>query len=571
MRLAMVSLLLTFAACGDDSQAPMTDAPSHDASRDAAVDAPAIDAPSADAEGDALADGSAPLTGIAGVRMAADTTPGAVSIDVANVRVTMLKPAVGSEPAGFFVQQQQAGPAVFIAVDPATLSPAAAVGDDVSFTVTMVAKVTGLREATALTGYTRNSSGNDVTALRTDVSSATDLVSNLDAYESRLIRLTGTLSSAFSGAGGGFSSAQIDTAGVTGNANLKLRLPTTLQTQMDLANACALTVTAGAMWRFNTQAQPSAFVAGNLNVASCPAPRVVGAAASNATTVVVTFDRTLATASVMSDGSQFTLGGGLIASAATVSGRTATVTTSTQTASASYSVTVAQSVTDTFGTGIDATAASANFSGYVQLATLVINEINPNIGGNLDLIELRATAAGTVNNMTVGQALGVPVTVATLPNLSVAAGDLIVIHLTPGAVTTETTSMGSCTDAACYAGAWDVAGSTTGLTYSHRVVWVKNPDGSLHDAVPFVNTAVSTPPSAFPGDLQTLQSMGLWLPGDCGGALCTYTSTPTAVAISADWTGTGATATGNSAQRTANNHMASDWHVAAPTFGAANQ
>jgi hypothetical protein len=526
------------------------------------------DSKSADAAIDARPD-AAPLLGIAGVRTAADGTATSVSIPVTDVYVTYLKPATGTEPAGFFVQKQAAGPAVFIAVDPATLS--AAVGDIVSFTVTDVDKTGGLREATAITGYSRTATGFDVSTLVTDVSSATDVVSSIDAYESRLVRMTATIASGFASAGGGgFVSAQVDTAGVTGNTSLKMRLPTTLQTSMDLVNTCALTLT-GPMWRFNTQAQPSGFVPSDLSVSSCPAPHVMSAAPSNLTTIVVTFDRTLAASSVMSDGSQFTFDNGLSATAASVIGKTVTLTTTTQTVDAAYTLSVANTVTDTYGTAVDSASDTASFTGYVQVASLVINEVNPNIGSSKDLIELRVTSPGTVKDMTVGQALGTPVTVATLPNITVAAGDLIVIHTGTTDTTTETTGKTQCTDAVCYAGAWDVAGTTAGLTFSHRVLWVKNADSSLHDAVPFVLSTTTTPPGAFPTDLQSAQASGFWLPADCGGAPCTYTSTPTAVEVSFDWATVGTTAAGKSAARIGTGKTSADWTIlSTSTFGAPN-
>jgi hypothetical protein len=525
------------------------------------------DSKSADAAIDSPPD-AAPLVGIAGVRTAADGTATTVSIPVADVYVTYLKPATGSEPAGFFVQKQAAGPAVFIAVDPATVS--AAVGDTVSFTVTDVDKTGGLREATAITGYARSAMGFDVSTLVTDAS-AIDVVTNLDAYESRLVHLTGTVAASFGFAGGGFVSAQLDTAGVTGNTNLKMRLPATLQTSMDLVSTCTLALT-GPMWRFNAQAQPSGFVSADVDVTSCPAPHVMTAVPGDLTTIAVTFDRIIAASSVNNNGSQFTFDNGLTATAAAVAGKTVTLTTTQQTVNAAYTLTVANTVTDLYGTSVDSAATTASFTGYAQTASVVINEINPNIGSSKDLIELRVTSPGTIKDMTVGQAIGTPVTVATLPNITVAAGDLIVIHLGSTATTTETASKTECTDAVCYAGAWDVAGTTAGLTFSHRVIWVKSADSTLHDAVPFVLSTTTTPPGAFPTDLQAIQTASFWQPADCTGSPCTYTTNPTAVAISVDWATVGTTAAGKSAARTGSGKTAADWTIlSASTFGAANQ
>jgi hypothetical protein len=93
---------------------------------------------------------------------------------------------------------------------------------------------------------------------------------------------------------------------------------------------------------------------------------VVSASSTSATSVLVTFDRNILPASVNADGSQFTLSADLApaATAAAVSGKTVTLTTAPQTAAASYTVTVAATVTDMLGTGVDATARSTTFSGF---------------------------------------------------------------------------------------------------------------------------------------------------------------------------------------------------------------
>ena len=73
---------------------------------------------------------------LAAARAAAD---GPASLPVAGAVITYLRPTVGADGAGFFVQAEQAGPALFIAVDPGSLNPVAQVGDRVSFTVTQMA------------------------------------------------------------------------------------------------------------------------------------------------------------------------------------------------------------------------------------------------------------------------------------------------------------------------------------------------------------------------------------------------------------------------------------------------
>jgi hypothetical protein len=71
-----------------------------------------------------------------------------------------------------------------------------------------------------------------------------------------------------------------------------------------------------------------------------------------------------------------------------------------------------------------------------------------------------------------------------------------------------------------YDTAWDFRGGARDITYSNRVILVKDVSGQLQDAVPFKSTSAS-PPGAFPGQLQAIQAAGQWLPANCGGAPCT--------------------------------------------------
>ena len=60
------------------------------------------------------------------------------------------------------------------------------------------------------------------------------------------------------------------------------------------------------------------------------------------------------------------------------------------------------------------------------------------------------------------------------------------------------------------------------------------------------------------------------MPADCGGMACTDATAPTAKGVSADWSGVGTSAAGNSCRRTGATLNASSWGVAASSFGAAN-
>src|ERR1044072_5920784 len=102
----------------------------------------------------------------------------------------------------------------------------------------------------------------------------------------------------------------------------------------------------------------------DITLTDCPDPAVVGATAASAVSVIVTFDRHIDPASVNASGAQFTFDGGLVATAAAVTGdgTEVTVTTTPQVIGTTYEVTVASSVQDTLGAGIDATMNSAVFA-----------------------------------------------------------------------------------------------------------------------------------------------------------------------------------------------------------------
>jgi hypothetical protein len=224
-----------------------------------------------------------------------------------------------------------------------------------------------------------------------------------------------------------------------------------------------------------------------------------------------------------------------------------------------------------------AAAADRIFANSFDYAVVLLNEVNANLPGSQDLIELRAMSDGSVLGIALVQnpdALGGGTVLATLPDIPLAAGDLIVIHLAPTTGTGETITKSDCTDPApsCFATAWDVQGGATGITYSDRVLALRDAAGNIVDAVAFA-LSIGSVPSTYPGAVAYIQSVGQWLPADCSGSPCAVDSTPTIVQISADWTGLGASFSGNSIGRVtsaADTNISVDWHVGAQTFGLAN-
>jgi hypothetical protein len=296
--------------------------------------------------------------------------------------------------------------------------------------------------------------------------------------------------------------------------------------------------------------------------------------ATSPTQVAVTFDRVMAASSLQA--ARFSIPGLNVDAAAlnVANSRQVLLGTDAQTGGTAYTVTVSNAVddavTDTLDKAVAEAAKTADFTGYVPLAGLLLNEINPNLSA-LDLIELKVLTAGTLNGIVLKQnpmpSSGGAATFITLPNVLVAQGDLVVVHLGATSLVNETAKDG-CNDPVCYATAWDFFAATK-ITYGYRLLAAVAPDGTLLDAVPFYT---QTTQGDFPANVQYAQGLGHWLPADCGGAPCTFLSDPTVQSVSFDWTGIATTVGGNSAQRktTGDTNTAADWFVGASSFGLAN-
>ncbi|MGN6104698.1 MAG: Ig-like domain-containing protein [Kofleriaceae bacterium] len=564
-KLPAVLALFAFTACGDNHSSNQPDAKT-------GTDGPApIDAPD---EPDAPTDAPPVPNGIVEARATPDGT--GLSLDIVGVTVTYLKPQIGSttnDPAGFTIQAEQNGPALFVSVDPTTLTPAPAVGDVVSFQITTMGTVAMQRRAQAITGYARTSTGANVAALVQNVSAANDLVTALDNYDSELVTVTGTLG-AFAASGSGFQRSILTTAGVSGDNNMQLRFPATLIDAIDLVETCQATATAVPFGRFNAQAQIGVYSASELQL-TCPAPNVVGASALSSTSVRITFDRNVLATSVMADGSQFTFDNGLVASAATVAGRTVTVTTGAQTAGTTYTATVANTVKDLQGSAV--ATATAMFGGFVTPAVVRINELNANITNGCDLIELRVVSGGTMTGFKINQRA---TTLLEFPAFTAATNDLIVIHLNsgnascnPGGAVSETTATNqqpASMFAANYDTAFDWYSTSSGLTATTNVFTLYNAAGDIIDAL----FAADTTTANVAGDTLTsaaqVAAVNQWSP-----AMASYDNTTFRAAAVNNLAGTGTSRTGTSLQRLDNtdDNDNADWTTgagAAQTWGALN-
>jgi hypothetical protein len=563
-----LALVLVLAACSRSSSNDKPDA-------SVQVDAPkAIDAAVDGPQSDGIAEARAQLDGTG------------LSLAIREVTVTYLKPQIGNatnDPAGFTIQAKQAGLALFVSVDPATLTPPAAVGDVVSFTITTMGTVGMQRRAQAITNYTRVSTGANVGALATDVTAATDLVTNIGAYDSKLVNVTATAFEAFAASGQGFQKAGISTTGVTGDTNLQLRAPATLVDSIDLAMSCTIAAHNVPVGRFNSQVQIGAFNAGELTLTTCPAPVVTQVTPLSTTSVRFTFSRNIKPSSVMANGSQFTFDNGLTASAAAVSARTVTVMTSAQSGTATYTATIANTMTDLQGTAL--AAGTPSFAGYVQAAMVRINEVNANVNNGCDAIELRVIADGSMAGFKLtertGNAGNSELSFTFPPGFMVQKNDFVIVHTSsgvagcnPGTATAETTAKNE-QPAATFANNFDTAfdfwSSDNGLTSTDNVFTLVDATNAIVDVLfasddPAGATAATGTETA----AAAAGAANQWSP-----AMATYVDAVFRMHAADDLNATGTALAGNSIQRVndADTNAKADWTTGAgvtATWGALN-
>jgi hypothetical protein len=312
-----------------------------------------------------------------------------------------------------------------------------------------------------------------------------------------------------------------------------------------------------------------------MTLQSCPAPTVVRAVSTSRNTVTVQMDRRIDPASVQPDASQFTFTNGLTASSVSVQDRDILLNTSTQNSTLSYTVTLATSIRDTRGTAVNSADRSATFLGFQPPATLRISEVAPTLPSQRDLLELYVVQGGSISNFMIVQDTS---TLTLLPAINVATGDIIVVHFNPASdgtdaprsETTSKTEFPSGTYSSNYDNAWDVHAATQlPITYFNRVLRVKDAQGSTQDGVAFIR-AGRTDDANFPTELRNLQGEGQWQPSNCGGTPCSYSSTPSALDVSASWEGvsTDRSTTVRRVSSTTDTNQASDWAVGPSSLGA---
>jgi hypothetical protein len=448
---------------GMDVDAGMDAGMDVDAGMDAGMD---VDA-GMDAGIDAGVDAGTPSEQIAAVRSAIDlsTDAGVGQLTIRGAYVSYLKPLApgagtladgGStnDPAGFFLQASQNGPALFIAVDPSTVAGGLLQGDTVDLTVDTVKVLNGLRVVTAISSVTRMATTpSPISGLVASATAADFLATGtLDGFESRLVSFDGVSTTEAAAIGSGYKGINFNTTGTPdAGSNLRLRMPTALADAQYFGPGCTFTVTGVPMWRFTGSAQPSPFVQSEITNIVCPAPAPISAASAGNTSATVNFNRDLQSSTVTAGA--FTAvasdGGVLAVTAATASSaRTVALTTGAQIGDEPYTVTVASTVQDMRGTGVSSSANSATFTGAagsVCAPGVVISQIygRSNVSGSTfrsDFVELhnRTSAPVNIGGWTLQYASATNTTTfgisATIPaNTTIAAGGYFLIQTTTAA------------------------------------------------------------------------------------------------------------------------------------------
>lgn len=305
------------------------------------------------------------------------------ALRVEGVTVTYVRTQLGDDPAGFFVQADMEGPALFVAVDTATLTATPAIGDEVSFDVIETEVVDGQHRVVAIDAFSIDGTGANVATLVQDLSAATDVVTALDSYESELVTADGTLMGTYAFAGDQHRRIGFSTVGLPDDPGAVFRVAEALILPLGLVDGCDVSVGPIPLWRFTTTAQYTVRSEADVTVTACAGMvQVVGARAINDTTVEVTFNRPLAAGTAVA--SAFVFSPAVTVASVAVNANVATLTVPALTPLQQYTITVDAAVTDDLSNSVDPAAntamftAPSNASPPSAVGDVVISEIMQN-------------------------------------------------------------------------------------------------------------------------------------------------------------------------------------------------
>lgn len=362
---------------------------------DAGIDAGIDAGPPADIDAGPI-DASAPSARISLVR--ATHGPLATPIHIDTVQITYVLPAIGDDPGGVFVQSDLLGPALFVAIDPASLTPPPLVGAYASFSVTATAVVSGQHRVTGLLPGSWFATSTPILGgivAEPQGLRSVAVPSMIGELESELTVNELDVVSAFAACGLDRYCAQVTSAGVpTASPSYRVRTTQSIASALGLARRCHLTMgeypSALAhptpLWRRGSEADPQVTYRDELTSVACPPGRVIGAYATGTTSVTVVLDAPLAPGTVAA--ADFTWIGGVSTISATVSPASPYLVGLTTTALAHGSTnTVAVSgVRDVLGNDV-LDGSSATFTARAAGTT-------PNAAGQIVITEVMHDPAG---------------------------------------------------------------------------------------------------------------------------------------------------------------------------------
>ncbi len=482
-----------------------------------------------------------------------------IDLAIDGATVTYVIPPDPSHPDvhGFFIQAEKKGPALFVRVDPAELSPSPVAGDRVRMQVRRVRRDPATRiEATEISNYERVSQDGDVAALIQDLTGEDRLLDTGWQFDGELVRLEGSLIHEWTAPGSyipleqGLWFAAIDAKGGYSNSRYIVVAPPKVADPMGDAAFCEFKLEAVPFRTGSKSVEVWAFDPTDFVSLKCPEVELDQTLALGPNQVRLTFSRPLDPATVPASGAGFTFTGGIKATAAKVQGSVVVVTTDAQQPRTEYAVQFGVSVKDLMGNGITANEGREKFLGYFPRAKLVLNEILCNGPAGRDLIELRAIEAGSTSHLTVTwDGASKPSLLATFPDTQVEADDLIVVHLNTNPLKgdaiysellTKDEQGAEQSIQTNYPAAWDFVYEDAECDGAEGVLRVRDIAGKTMDGVPLWNSAVN------PGTLdplyasvwlRSLQAEYAWDPTTCGGQYCSPTTTPSLADITVDHRG----------------------------------
>jgi hypothetical protein len=223
-------------------------------------------------------------------------------------------------------------------------------------------------------------------------------------------------------------------------------------------------------------------------------------------------------------------------------------------------------------------------TGFTVQAGVAINELDANITGGCDLIELRVLTEGSMGNFKITERTGVTASGElsfTFPsnfNPDLLPGALVIVHLNsasatcnPGGATQELMTPADqpmATYGKNYDTAYDFYASDTGLTATDNVITLYDSTGAIVDAVLLTTTNTGATDSLAQGNV--VAAANQWSPGPTANGM--YTAADFSAAAVPGLGSTGTSSTGTSIQRNGDTdtNTAADWVTATASFGAKN-